>query len=130
MLITETNFLADRASVEYTIAASASPVETAFNVAVASIPRVIFDSAMTMPCRDMTVAAYTPHGTVFAHSETTDAFDKSATEVIRNGLPGFTTNCIEFLANTFGDFTTFPEASNLSKLVKSAAANTSVGAPD
>ena len=49
----------------------------------------------------MTVAAYTPHGADFAHSETTDAFDKSATEVMRNGLPGFTTSCIEFLANTF-----------------------------
>ena len=78
----------------------------------------------------MTVAAYTPHGAVFAQSETTDAFDKSAMELMRKGLPGFTTTCIEFLANTFGDFTTLPEANNLSKLIKSAAANTSVGAPD
>jgi len=129
MLITATNFLADSASVVYTIAASASPVETAFNVAVASTPRVILDSAITTPYRAITVAAYTPHGAVFAHSETTDAFDKSATEAMRNGLPGFTANCMEFLANTFGDFATLPEANNLSKLVKSAAANTSVGAP-
>jgi hypothetical protein len=60
----------------------------------------------------------------------TEAFCKSATDEMRNGFPGFTINCIEFLANTFGDLTTFPDASNLSKLVKSAAAKTSVGAPD
>ena len=130
MAITKTDFLADNASVVYTIAASASPVDTAFSVAVASIPRVIFDSGIATPNRDSTVAAYTPQGAVFAQSDTTDAFDKSAIDEIRNGLPGFTTNCIEFRANTFGDFTTLPVASNLSKLVRSAAAKTSVGAPD
>ena len=71
-----------------------------------------------------------PHGAVFAHSEMTDDLLKSATVVIPSGFPGLTTNCIELRANTFGDFTTLPVASNLSKLVKSAAANTSVGAPD
>ena len=130
MLIVETDFLADNASVVYTIAASASPVDTAFSVAVASIPRVTFDSGITTPYRESTVAEYTPHGAVFAHSEITDAFDKSATDEMPKGLDGFTINCMELRANTFGDFTTFPDASNLSKLVRSAAANTSVGAPD
>ena len=130
MVITETDFLADIASVAYTIAASASPVDTAFSVAAASMPRVIFDSDIATPFRNSTVAAYTPHGAVFAHSEMTEAFGKSATDEMRNGFPGFTINCIEFLANTFGDFTTLPDASNLSKPLKSAAANTSLGAPD
>jgi len=99
-------------------------------VDAASIPRVTFDSGIATPYRDRTIAEYTPHGAVFAHSEMTDAFDKSAIDEMRNGLPGFTTNCIEFRANTFGCFVTLPDASNLSKLVTSAAAKTSVGAPD
>lgn len=125
-----TCFFANNASVAYTIAASASPADTAFNVDAASIPRVTLDSGIATPFRDSTVAEYTPQGAVFAHSDMTDAFCKSATDEMRNGLPGFTTNCIEFRANTFGCFATLPVASNLSKLVKSAAAKTSVGAPD
>ena len=129
MVITETDFLADKASVAYTIAASASPVDTAFSVAVASTPRVILDSESVTPQRDRIVVAYTPHGTVFAQSDTTDAFAKSEIDEMPKGFEDFTTNCMELRANTFGDFTTFL-ASNLSKLLKSAAANTSLGAPD
>lgn len=125
-----TDFLADIASVAYTIAASASPVATAFNVAVASTPRVIFDSASITPLRDITVAAYTPHGTVCAQSDTTDAFAKSLTDEMFNGFEGFTINCMELRANILGDFATLPDAINLSKLVRSAAAITSDGAPD
>lgn len=130
MAIAKTDFFVAIASVAYTIAASASPVDTAFSVAVASTPRVIFDSAITTSYRDSTVAAYTPHGTVFAQSDTTDAFAKSDTDEIPRGFERFTINCIELRANTFGDFTTLPDASNLSKLIKSAVARTSVGAPD
>lgn len=120
---------ADSASVAYTNATSASPVATAFRVAVASTPREMFDSDSVTPVRDKTADAYTPHGTVFAHKETTAAFFKSFTEEILNGFPGFTTICIELRANTRGDRVMFPLAKSLSKLVKSAAAKTSVGAP-
>jgi hypothetical protein len=125
-----TSLRAEIASVTYTNAASASPVETAFNVAVASIPREIFDSESETPWRDSTAAAYKPQGIVFAHKETVDALFRSFTVLIPSGFPDFTTSCSEFRANTIGDFTMLPLASNLSKLAKSAAANISVGAPD
>src|SRR3954452_20390061 len=120
---------ADSASVTYTIAASASPLDTAASVVFTSAPRVIFEGSMVTPAPERIWSAYLPHGTVSPQSDTTSSFERSAIDLTFCGLPGFTTMVRRFEANTVGSAVTSPPVTNFCMLAPSADAETSAGAP-
>ena len=64
---------------------------TAASVAFTSAPRVIFSGGIVTPSWENACAAYLPHGTVGAHSETTPRLARSASDFTFFGLPGLTT---------------------------------------